>query len=235
MTDGDDSNTMDIENSKTNTEHGPTQFDTNPTEIENEPIEYHRTETDDEPTIPKHGLAVSEYNTNDDVPRSNINSDSNQTNTDFSSNQTDMASSESLGPIKNGDNKNTKAKFRTARPARMKTLSACLTLFGLFKNPSKLYQEPAMRQIYLTLLTQKDEEIQKLAITCLMAYKFSYLLPYKEHLERLMEDKTFRDELTSFSSDEESNVVIPEHRAEFIQILIRCAQRYYFLNKLNCS
>ena len=226
---------MDVENSGTNTEHGPTQFDTNPTEIENEPIEYHQTETDDESTNPKHGLAASEYNTNDNVPRSNINSDSNHRNTDFSSNLTDMASSESLRPIKNGDSKNTKAKLRTARPARMKTLSACLTLFGLFKNPSKLYQEPAMRQIYLTLLTQKDEEIQKLAIACLMAYKFSYLLPYKEHLERLMEDKTFRDELTSFSSDEESNVVIPEHRAEFIRILIRCAQRYYFLDKLICS
>ena len=78
-----------------------------------------------------------------------------------------------------------------------------------------------MRQVYLTLLTQKDGDIQKLAVACLMTYKFDYLLPYKENLDRLMEDKTFRDELTSFSADEELNVVIPEHREEFIYILIR--------------
>lgn len=122
---------------------------------------------------------------------------------------------------KNKAKRNDHENARTSRPTRMKTLSACLTLFALFKNPSKLFQEPAMRQIYLTLLTQKDGEIQKLAIACLMPYKFVYLVPYKENIDRLMEDKTFRDELMCFSSDGDSNVVISEHRTDFIHILIR--------------
>ena len=224
MTNGDDCNAMDVKDSQSETEHDPTQVEINPSEIEHEASEYHQSETDNEPTDSEHNLAISDYNTNDGQFR----------NTDSNFHQADVDSNESLRMIKGGHKKNTQAKFRTARPARMKTLSACLTLFGLFKNPAKLYQEPAMRQIYLTLLTQKDGEIQKLAITCLMAYKFNYLLPYKENLERLMEDKTFRDELTSFSSDEESNVVIAEHRTEFIQILIRCAQcRFCSVDKLN--
>ena len=135
--------------------------------------------------------------------------------------QIDVNVSKNIKRTSERSKKSIQSKVRTVRPVRMKTLSTCLNLFALFKNPTKLYQEPAVRQIYLTLLAQRDEEIQKLAVSCLMAYKFDYLLPFKENLDRLMEDKTFRDELMCFSLDEELNVVIAEHRAAFIQILIR--------------
>ena len=207
----------------------PMETDHDPREAEHEHIgfvpdstetEHQQTETDNDLTLVEHGMNVSIYDTND-VVRSLNDFENTLIENGANVNGTAVNTDKNVRQNKEKNSKNTQAKLRTARPVRMKTLSACLTLFGSFKNPSKLYQEPAMRQIYLTLLTQKDGEIQKLAIECLMAYKFKYLSPYKENLDRLMEDKTFRDELMCFSSDEELNVVIPEHRAEFIHILIR--------------
>ena len=112
-------------------------------------------------------------------------------------------------------------KAKAVRPLRMKTLIACLSLFRLFKNPRRLFQEPVMKQLYLTLLTQKDGEIQKLGLACLLTYKLDYLLPYKDNLDRLLEDKTFKDELMNFSSNEELNIVSEEHRGDLVHILIR--------------
>lgn len=125
------------------------------------------------------------------------------------------------GGKKRSGSKYNKIMTKAGRSMKMKTLTACLTLFGLFKNPRKIYEESEMMRVYLTLLTQKDGEIQKLSLACLMTYKFEYMMPYRENFDRLMEDKTFSDEIMCFSSDEELNVVIPEHREQVIHILIR--------------
>ena len=198
---------MDVENNPTENERDPTHSDNDPKEIEHDP-----TDTDHDPTGSENEPTDYDRYDGGHGPKDSevVPIEGNDTNV----NQMGVGS-------KGRKKKNGQIKATTGRPVRMKTLSACLNVFGLFKNPSKLYQEPAMKQIYLTLLTQKDGEIQKLAIACLMAYKFDYLLPYKENLDRLMEDKTFRDELMSFSCDEDLNVVIAEHRTEFIHILIR--------------
>ena len=208
---------METDHDPAEAEHEHTVFEPDSTDTEHQ-----QAETDSDLA-----RAESNYDTNDGGHSLN-DSENTLIENDADINGTAVYSNNNVRQSKEKNSTNTQAKLRTARPVRMKTLSACLTLFGLFKNPNKLYQEPAMRQIYLTLLTQKDGEIQKLAIACLMAYKFKYLSPYKENLDRLMEDKTFRDELMCFSSDEELNVVIPEHRAEFIHILIRCVPCEWF-------
>jgi hypothetical protein len=200
----------------------PMETNPDPTDTEHQVIgvEPDSIETDGDLTHAEHIATVSDHETNDGIH--SLNESENVPIDNYNNTSKTDLDEDADKNVRQTKGKNTKNTLRTARPVRMKTLSACLTLFGLFKNPSKVYQEPAMTQIYLTLLTQKDGEIQKLAIACLMAYKFNYLLPYKENLDRLMEDKTFRDELMCFSSDEELNVVISEHRADFIHILIRC-------------
>ena len=88
---------------------------------------------------------------------------------------------------------------------------------------------------YLNLLSKNNPPIQKLSLDCIMTWKFDFLLPYKEHLEKLIDEKTFREEmilfnlipnLTSstnlpsiiFSSETENNTnssiinITPEHR-----------------------
>ena len=204
------SNAMEFETEPSETEHDTTALNgINPEEMEHDSTDTGQEpmETDDE----QNETDVNPRHRESDPTKSGI----------VQSSEIHVDVSKSIKRTSERSKKSIQSKVRTVRPVRMKTLSTCLNLFALFKNPTKLNQEPTVRQIYLTLLTQRDEKIQKLAVSCLMAYKFDYLLPYKENLDRLMEDKTFRDELMCFSLDEELNVVIAEHRAAFIQILIR--------------
>ena len=53
-----------------------------------------------------------------------------------------------------------------------------------------------------------------------MTYRFAYLKPYKENLDKLLEDTTFKDELTWFSASENEDIKA-EHRKELMSVLIR--------------
>ena len=102
-----------------------------------------------------------------------------------------------------------------------KSLCIHLTLFAAFKNPKALYKESEVRQLFLRFLAHREGEVQKLAVKCLMTYKFGYLQPYKENIERLLDDENFRDDLAHFSVDEESGIVDTSHREGLMPVLIR--------------
>lgn len=110
-------------------------------------------------------------------------------------------------------------KLKGFRKIKLKSLCAHLKLFGLFKDPKSISKEKRLFQIYLDLLTNKDNEVQTLALNCFHTYKFPYLKPYSENLDKLMNDSTFRDELTLFSSN--SELLQKEHREKLMPILIR--------------
>ena len=103
----------------------------------------------------------------------------------------------------------------------MKILAAFLKIFSQFKNPKALFKEQRLYEIYLELLSHRENEIQLLAYYCLKTYKFAYLKPYEEHFEKLFQDNTFRDELTLFAAGEENELIKAEHRIEVMKILIR--------------
>ena len=132
-------------------------------------------------------------------------------------NQSEVKESNMDEPITEEPNHTYKKKHK----AVTKSLCVHLNLFTLFKNPKALFKEPQIRDLYLTLLTHREPEVQKLAIKCLMTYKFAYLWPYKDNFERLLTDEKFRDELTHFSIDEENGVVMESHREGLIPVLIR--------------
>ncbi|XP_068744813.1 small subunit processome component 20 homolog [Montipora capricornis] len=111
--------------------------------------------------------------------------------------------------------------YRKSHRAAAKSLCIHLSLFTAFKGPKSLFKEPELRQLYMRFLTQKESEVQKLAVKCLMTYKFNYLQPYKENVERLLEDENFREELAHFSVDEERGIVDSNHREGLMPILIR--------------
>lgn len=110
---------------------------------------------------------------------------------------------------------------RGHRKAATKSLNVHLNLFSLFHNPKALYKEPQVKQIYLTMLGHRDGEVQKLAAKCMLTYKFQYLVPYKENLDRLLEDESFKDELTNLMMDEGETVIDPVHRDELMPVIIR--------------
>lgn len=105
--------------------------------------------------------------------------------------------------------------------AATKSLCIHLSLFTAFKNPKALFKEPEIRQLLMKFLAHREAEVQKLAVKCLFTYKFDYLEPYKENIERLLDDENFRDELAHFSVDEDSGIVVKSHRDGLMPVLIR--------------
>lgn len=114
-----------------------------------------------------------------------------------------------------------KNAYKRRHYAATKSLCIHLSLFTVFKSPKSLFQEREVMQLLNKFLTHRDGEIQTLVVKCLMNYKFNYLCPYKENIERLLQDESFREELAHFSVDEEEGIVDVSHREGLMPILIR--------------
>ena len=104
---------------------------------------------------------------------------------------------------------------------KVKLLLVQLELFEKMTNPRTLYRESEMQKIYLDLLSSKVPDIQKGALNCLLTYKYKYLLPYKDNLLGVINERNLKNELIRFKVDKESNTIAEEHRAEFIPVLMR--------------
>ena len=100
-------------------------------------------------------------------------------------------------------------------------LTSHLSVFAAFHRPQQMNREAEVSPIFYKLLTHRVPDVQKKALDCLMAYGSSHLVPYKENLYRLLEDKSFRNELTLFSMDGATSSVRSEHRSGLTPVLIR--------------
>ncbi|XP_048404834.1 small subunit processome component 20 homolog [Stegostoma tigrinum] len=107
------------------------------------------------------------------------------------------------------------------RRAAVKQLIAHLKVFSKFTNPRSLYLEPKLKELYTQLLCHHCQDVQKIALECLLTYKHPHLLPYRENLQRLLEDKSFKEEVIHFSIAEEITIVSAAHRPELIPIIMR--------------
>ncbi|XP_053108089.1 small subunit processome component 20 homolog isoform X2 [Hemicordylus capensis] len=110
---------------------------------------------------------------------------------------------------------------KKTRRAAAKQLIAHLQVFARFSNPRALYLEPKLNEIYTQLLSHQDQNVQKVALDCIMTYKHPYLLPYRENLQRLLEDKSFKEEIILFSISEENTIVKTVHLPELVPVLMR--------------
>ncbi|KAF4793836.1 Small subunit processome component 20 like protein [Turdus rufiventris] len=110
---------------------------------------------------------------------------------------------------------------KKTRRAAAKQLIAHLQVFSKFSNPRALYLEQKLNALYTQLLTHQDQNVQRIALDCIMTYKHPHLLPYRENLQRLLEDKSFKEEIVHFSISEETTVVKTEHRPDLIPVLMR--------------
>ncbi|XP_063423263.1 small subunit processome component 20 homolog isoform X1 [Mytilus trossulus] len=117
--------------------------------------------------------------------------------------------------------KELKGEKKKSRKHVTSTLLSQLQLLSLFTNPKSLYKEAELRNIYMELLQHKNGEIQRVVYKCIMTYKPQYLVPYRENFERLLDDKSFKNEIVAFSLDAESSVVKEEHREELMPVLMR--------------
>ncbi|XP_062339462.1 small subunit processome component 20 homolog [Osmerus eperlanus] len=107
------------------------------------------------------------------------------------------------------------------RRAASKQLIAHLKVFAKFTNPRSLYLEPSLIQLYTQLLCHQDQQIQRAVLECVLTYKDPNILPYKDNLDRLLDDRHFKEEIVHFNISEERTVVDPSHRAQLIPLLMR--------------
>ncbi|XP_030576149.1 small subunit processome component 20 homolog isoform X2 [Archocentrus centrarchus] len=107
------------------------------------------------------------------------------------------------------------------RRATAKQLIAHLKVFTKFTNPRSLYLESSLCELYNQLLTHQDQQIQQVALECVITYRDPNIVPYKENLERLLDDKHFKEEIVHFNISEETGVVDASHRSKLIPLLMR--------------
>uniref|UniRef100_A0A3P8T3I9 UTP20 small subunit processome component n=1 Tax=Amphiprion percula TaxID=161767 RepID=A0A3P8T3I9_AMPPE len=107
------------------------------------------------------------------------------------------------------------------RRAAAKQLIAHLKVFAKFTNPRALYLESSLSELYNQLLCHQDQQIQRVSLDCVLTYKDANVVPYKENLERLLEDKHFKEEIVHFNISEETGVVDASHRGRLIPLLMR--------------
>lgn len=107
------------------------------------------------------------------------------------------------------------------RNYKIKLLLAQMEIFDKVQNPKMMHREAEMHQIYLDLISSRNVDIQRASLNCLFAYKYKYLLPYKESLYSLINEKNFKNELARFKLDRESNMIEEEHRENLMPIIMR--------------
>jgi len=96
---------------------------------------------------------------------------------------------------------------------------ALVGVFSQFNNPKVLYQSEKVYTSLLKLLANGDIELQKLVLKAILAWKNNAIKPYQEHLEYLLDEARFKNELTVlFQGD---NKIRPEHHPEVMPVLLR--------------
>lgn len=96
-----------------------------------------------------------------------------------------------------------------------------LAVFAKVRSAKSMYKEAELYKLYFDLLSHKNLSVQKVALDCIMTYKFKYLTPYKDHLYNLIDDKNFKNELVAFKIDQESEMVQEEHRNGLIPVIMK--------------
>ncbi|KAH0641401.1 hypothetical protein KY285_037987 [Solanum tuberosum] len=101
-------------------------------------------------------------------------------------------------------------------------LQEWLSLFRLMRNPRSFYLNQFFKEVLLyRLLEEDDADMQSKVLDCLLNWKDDFLLPYDQHLKNLINSKSLREELTTWSLSRESDLVDTRHRAFLVPVVIR--------------
>lgn len=111
--------------------------------------------------------------------------------------------------------------------ATQKILIAYLNIFAKVKNPKTIFKSKQLYELFEELLTHRSFEVQKLALDCIFTYGNNAITPYKENLYRLSSDKTMKEEMLNFFTEDAENekklrcVVLDEHRQQVVPLVMR--------------
>ncbi|KAK4356825.1 hypothetical protein RND71_022435 [Anisodus tanguticus] len=101
-------------------------------------------------------------------------------------------------------------------------LQEWLSLFRLMRNSRSFYLNQFFKEVLLyRLLEEDDADLQNKVLDCLLNWKDDFLLPYDQHLKNLIDSKSLREELTTWSLSRESDLVGTRHRVFLVPVVIR--------------
>ena len=97
-----------------------------------------------------------------------------------------------------------------------------LTLFTKFTNPRALYKTSDIRSTLYTILHNGDQKLQLLALDAILTWKDVELTTYRENLHNLLDERKFREELTSLIHvDADDSPIQEEHRKTLMEVVMR--------------
>lgn len=101
-------------------------------------------------------------------------------------------------------------------------LKEWLNLLKLMHNPKSFYKSQFLKEILQNrLLDYNDPELQMKVLDCLLNWKDDFLVPYDHHLKNLVNPKTLREEVVTWSLSSESSFVEGQHRTYLVPLVIR--------------
>lgn len=104
-----------------------------------------------------------------------------------------------------------------APKARQKLLISHLQVLKNFNNPKCVSRTKELKEIYFNFLIHRNFVVQKMALDCILGFKDEALVSYKELLHNMLDEKTFRAEITKFNMKDD---IKEFHRDEFVRILL---------------
>lgn len=129
-----------------------------------------------------------------------------------------------IGDTKNYDSSKVSQQDLKAKMQKRKTKETFITVSRIihsFRDIERIHRKEELRELVLTLLCCRDSGIQKASLNCLMIFKMEAIHPYLPKMFKLLDEKSVRSELTTFSADPDSTIIQDEHRSTFMPILLR--------------
>ncbi|KAK0895105.1 U3 snoRNP protein [Friedmanniomyces endolithicus] len=103
-----------------------------------------------------------------------------------------------------------------------KDQKAMLAIFARFNNPRVLYKSAEVYEALLNLCANGDAEIQRSALGAIFAWKTPAINRYEEHLVNILDEARFREELSVFLQEGESEETIkPDDYPILMPVLLR--------------
>ncbi|CAN0891198.1 Small subunit processome component 20 homolog [Linum grandiflorum] len=100
-------------------------------------------------------------------------------------------------------------------------LKQWLALLKLMKNSKALYKSQLVKDILrIRLMDDSDADVQMDVLDCLLTWKDEFLVPYQDHLRKLISPKGLREELTTWSISRESCPIEEGHRSSLVPLVI---------------
>jgi hypothetical protein len=116
---------------------------------------------------------------------------------------------------------------------RIKRLENFMKVFAAVPSPKQMSKYGLLFAFYNELLCKSDTAIAKLAFDCILTYKPAYLMPYKDSLKNLYDEKLLRNELVNIDSEnvrsaegggnegEKDYRISADHKKDFYHVILR--------------